>query len=1414
MNRVLALLALVTFGCGSTAAEMSLVGTHPTSPLTAFPDIHVLHAHGGRIYMGYGNWNLYPAVVVVSYDPAINSFRLEHSAGTDSIGLFRTINGRLYLPSTDPIHFEDFQDYSVLDNGVWRNFTPSGFFHVFDFTTVTGSDLWMVGSKSANETASMNAAVLRSLDGARNWTDVTANSTRFRYYYGFALNGAFYVGDRVYQGSVATPHSLPYSAFHKVTTIDDGPSAFALGLADRFPGSAGIAGHNLTTFDGTTLRMVRTNVHDWTLNDTIVYTLQLTGTQPGIEVWKGNAMSVTGATWEPVPLTMPTNARAIEVLGDVLYVGDTQGRLWAGRLDGSAMEQAPAGIINEVPDAFGRALTISGTTVAVGAPDFSGGLPLSGQVTVWEATNATWELQQTIDPPQANFSGWFGKDIALSGDTMAILEAGKDLSRFDRGSASEVHLYSRTNGAWQRSQTLPHLYAHGVALNSNRLAIATSDQLFIYRLTQTNGLQATREANLAHNVSFGILYEPTGRVAMDGERIAYGIVGDVSRQGSPGQVNVYERASGAWRVVATLLQNTPPLPTNLTRLPDAFGYAVALKGNWLAVGAPRDDKVALQAGAVHLYERIVSGGTVSYAPRQTIRCPVEQAQARFGTSVSITDTHLVVGAPGVDLWYRQEGRVFIYERQGTNWVAIGEVQRPSGAEGEFGREVAAATNLVLAGCRAARDLNSLQSRIAISPWQPDATTAADVAVSHTVSPSLVTNGSVITYHITVTNAGPAAATEVRLIIGRPQNLEIDSIMSSGFACTNTGTEVRCTVDLLAAGSSEAVVMTGRANLEGPCEPMRNSIVVFARELDPNGTNNATVAATSYEAPEVTLTSPASGTVIPFRASVDITAEASSAHGIRLVEFFANEIRIGAATSLPYSFRWTNAPPGTNRLTAQAISQCGSVSTSAVSLLIMETNVLPQVTIVHPATGTRFPNAPVNIPIYISASDMDGVTRVDLSWNNLPLKVFFAPPYHHVRSNTASGSYWLKAVARDRYGGSATSLVSRIVVGPEINGITNWAAYNDHSPGVGTRSTATRFDIQGALPGSGGSLRNISSGATLPVTLGISRSDTNLWSSPGVAPDAGTPAAQVFTGYVDFVSGSAANVPIRGFHWVRYGFSGLDPHLRYTFHGTAIRGEPTYANRWTLVELAGARSFAANHTAGCLVEGTETIRSNQAALNTGDNRSGDMVSWSNIQPQRDGTFSILCTQYTGFVPGGSSAGDNGYALTAVRLEEVAVPVSPAPAILSQPMSLTVSPGAAAEFSVIVSADAPVTYQWLHNGNIVPGATSNTLQITATSTNDAGSYVAIVQGETGSAASAPAVLTVVQIGIIGQAAERLAQLTINGAQGQRYSVEYRNAIDSFSSWISLTNFTFGSSPITLRDNDSLNADTRFYRVIPVP
>ena len=82
----------------------------------------------------------------------------------------------------------------------------------------------------------------------------------------------------------------------------------------------------------------------------------------------------------------------------------------------------------------------------------------------------------------------------------------------------------------------------------------------------------------------------------------------------------------------------------------------------------------------------------------------------------------------------------------------------------------------------------------------------------------------------------------------------------------------------------------------------------------------------------------------------------------------------------------------------------------------------------------------------------------------------------------------------------------------------------------------------------------------------------------------------------------------------------------------------------------------------------------------------------------------------------------------------------PLITTQPQSVTVTAGAAAQFSVVVAADPAPTYQWYFNGNALSGATAGTYSLTAAQAANAGDYTVVVTNSVGSVTSAKATLTV--------------------------------------------------------------------------
>jgi sugar lactone lactonase YvrE len=83
---------------------------------------------------------------------------------------------------------------------------------------------------------------------------------------------------------------------------------------------------------------------------------------------------------------------------------------------------------------------------------------------------------------------------------------------------------------------------------------------------------------------------------------------------------------------------------------------------------------------------------------------------------------------------------------------------------------------------------------------------------------------------------------------------------------------------------------------------------------------------------------------------------------------------------------------------------------------------------------------------------------------------------------------------------------------------------------------------------------------------------------------------------------------------------------------------------------------------------------------------------------------------------------------------------APAITTQPISVTVRVGASVVFTAAASGSPTPTYQWRKNGNIITGATSTTYTVTSVATGDAALYTFTATNVAGSATSQAAVLSV--------------------------------------------------------------------------
>ncbi len=83
---------------------------------------------------------------------------------------------------------------------------------------------------------------------------------------------------------------------------------------------------------------------------------------------------------------------------------------------------------------------------------------------------------------------------------------------------------------------------------------------------------------------------------------------------------------------------------------------------------------------------------------------------------------------------------------------------------------------------------------------------------------------------------------------------------------------------------------------------------------------------------------------------------------------------------------------------------------------------------------------------------------------------------------------------------------------------------------------------------------------------------------------------------------------------------------------------------------------------------------------------------------------------------------------------------APAIVTQPQSLSVATAATASFQVAATGDAPLRYRWRFKGNALAGATNSTLTVAGVTLFNGGTYDVVITNTAGAITSQVATLTV--------------------------------------------------------------------------
>jgi hypothetical protein len=324
------------------------------------------------------------------------------------------------------------------------------------------------------------------------------------------------------------------------------------------------------------------------------------------------------------------------------------------------------GLANGSGQQFGRALALSGNTLAVGAPfdrhggsgidpaPAEGGAPDSGAVHIFRLRDGVWEREAYIKPRRVKNGALFGYSVALHGDTLAVgayLEDAPDGGPSDTGA---VHVFQRRGGSWMQTA---HLLASPPQQGAG----------FGYSLAASDSALAVG----AH------------------------------LEADSGAVHLFSREDERWSPQTVL--RAVKSGSN-----DLFGASLAIDGDTLAVGAHLEDGSFENSGAVYVYRWQQSGWS------EPLRLePESGAEHRFGRSLALAGDTLVVGAyledsgepgihvPGVSRGMgraAESGAIYVFTREDGQWRQQARIKAGNADEGDmFGYAVALAGGRLAAG---------------------------------------------------------------------------------------------------------------------------------------------------------------------------------------------------------------------------------------------------------------------------------------------------------------------------------------------------------------------------------------------------------------------------------------------------------------------------------------------------------------------------------------------------------------------------------------------------------------------------------------------------------------------------------------------------------------------------------------------
>jgi hypothetical protein len=346
---------------------------------------------------------------------------------------------------------------------------------------------------------------------------------------------------------------------------------------------------------------------------------------------------------------------------------------------------------------FGYGVAIDGDTAAVGAYYHSRRASSRGAVYIYRRSG-NWSFVKKIQASDGATYDYFGRRVALDGDTMIVGAYGND----DNGSMSgSAYIFERNLGGadnWGQRKKL--LASDGASSDYFGMAVAvhgdyaivgapydddkgsSSGSAYIYGRNQGGANNWGQVKKITTNDGATYDYCTYWGVGIYGDTAMFGCRGDDDKGSYSGSAYFFKQNQGGtnnWGQVRKVTASDG-------RSSDYFGIDAAIDGDYAIVGAYGDDDKGSYSGSAYIFERNL-GGPERWGQRAKLVASDGTSSSYLGYGVEIDGINAVAGAyraRGLTASYAGAAYAYSKDQGGTNaWGEKAKLAANDGATYDY-----------------------------------------------------------------------------------------------------------------------------------------------------------------------------------------------------------------------------------------------------------------------------------------------------------------------------------------------------------------------------------------------------------------------------------------------------------------------------------------------------------------------------------------------------------------------------------------------------------------------------------------------------------------------------------------------------------------------------------------------------------